>query len=66
MSKNKCKRCDGTGYLVYTKVIKDGNREMKYQYGCICPCRTASKYEGWTVSEHKSEYYTPYAEEVGL
>lgn len=66
--KTECKKCNSTGYLIYTKVIKDGNRNLNYQYACLCNCRNAEKYEGWNTSDkrYRSNYYTPYAEEVGL
>ena len=64
----ECKKCNSTGYLIYTKVIKDGNRELKNQYACLCNCGNAKKYEGWNVSDkrYESEFYTPFAQEIGL
>lgn len=66
--KTECKRCNSTGYLIYTKIIKDGNRELKNQYACLCSCGNAKRYEGWNVSDkrYKSEHYTPFAQEIGL
>lgn len=68
IQKTECKKCNSTGYLIYTKVIKDGNRELKNQYACLCNCGNAKKYEGWNVSDkrYKSEFYTPFAQEIGL
>ena len=68
IQKTECKKCNSTGYLVYTKVIKDGNRVLKNQYACLCNCGNAKKYEGWNVSDkrYKSEFYTPFAQEIGL
>lgn len=67
-TKIECKKCNGTGYLIYTKVIRDGNREYKNQYACICSCGNAKKYEGWSISDKKnrSNFYTPIAKEIGL
>ena len=66
--KTECKKCNSTGYVIYTKVIKDGDRNLKYQYACLCSCGNAEKYEGWNISDkrYRSNYYTPYAEEIGL
>lgn len=66
--KTECKKCNSTGYLIYTKVIKDGNRNLNYQYACLCNCGNAKKYEGWNISDkrYKSEFYTPFAQEIGL
>ena len=68
IQKTECKKCNSTGYLIYTKVIKDGNRELKNQYACLCNCGNAKKYEGLNVSDkrYKSEFYTPFAQEIGL
>lgn len=68
IQKTECKKCNSTGYLIYTKVIKDGNRELKNQYACLCNCGNAKKYEGWNVSDkrYKSEFYTPFVQEIGL
>lgn len=66
--KKECQKCNGTGYLIYTKIIKDGNRELRNQYACICTCGNARQYKGWEVTNKKyaSEYYTPLAVEIGL
>lgn len=63
-----CKKCNSTGYIIYTKIIKDGSREIRNQYGCICSCGNSRKYEGWNVSDkrYKTDYYTPLASELRL
>ena len=65
---NKCKRCNGTGYITYKKITKNGANDMLYEFGAICSCRIKSKYEGWKVTEERfrSNFYTTFAEEVGL
>lgn len=65
--KIKCKKCNGTGYLIYTKIIDNGTGgKYKNVYGAICSCKQKVKYEGWKITdeEHKTNYYTPYIEEV--
>lgn len=63
-----CKKCNGTGYLVYTKIIKDGDTERKYNHACICTCGNAKQYKGWEITDkkHRSDFYTPMAEEIGI
>ena len=55
----KCNKCKGTGYLLYTKIIKDGDKELKYQYAAICDCGNSKQYIG-------KENYIPYASELGI
>lgn len=66
--KTECSKCNSTGYLIYTKIIKDGNREIRNQYACLCDCGNAEKYEGWNISDkrYKSKFYTPYVKEINL
>ena len=64
----ECKKCNNTGYIVYTKIVKDGGKDMKYQYASICSCGNKKKYEGWEVTDPKarSEFYTPLAVELRI
>lgn len=68
LQKIECKKCNSTGYLIYTKIIKDGERELKNQYACICNCGNGRKYEGWKVSDkrYRSNFYTPLAQEIRM
>lgn len=68
LQKVECKKCNSTGYLVYTKAIKDGSRELKNQYACVCNCGNARKYEGWKVTDkrYRSNFYTPLVQELGI
>lgn len=65
---NKCKKCKGTGYLIYKKLIDNGKEKLQNEYGAICTCRQKQKYEGWKVTEerYRTNFYTPYVEEVGI
>lgn len=67
-SKVECKKCNGLGYLIYSKIIKDGNRQFKNDYACICTCENTKQYKGWEVSDSrgKTNFYTPLAQELGL
>lgn len=68
LQKIECKKCNSTGYLIYTKIIKDGDKELKNQYACVCKCSNARKYEGWKVSDkrYRSNFFTPLAQELGI
>lgn len=67
-NKFKCEKCNGTGYLLYKKIIKNGGEKLENEYGSICTCRQKAKYEGWKITDerYRSNYYTPYMEEVRL
>lgn len=67
-NKNKCKRCNGTGYITYKKTTKNGANDMLYEFGAICSCRMKHRYEGWKITDerYRSNFYTPFAEEIGL
>lgn len=68
-NKNKCKDCNGTGYILYKKEIDNGTGgKIVNTYGAICKCRQKRKYEGWKITdeEHRSNYYTPYVEEIKI
>ena len=65
----KCDKCKGTGYILYDKVFDNGTGgKFLNKYGAICTCRQKQKYEGWKITdqEHRTIFYTPYAEEVGI
>lgn len=66
--KTECKNCNSTGYRFYTKLIKNGKDEFKNTYACICDCGNAKQYKGWEISdkEHRTEFYTPIAQEIGM
>ena len=68
LQKIECKKCNSTGYLVYTKIIKDGERQFKNQYACVCTCGNVRKYEGWKVTDkrYRSDFFTPYAQEIRI
>jgi predicted metal-binding protein len=67
--KIKCNKCNGTGYVTYIKVIDNGNgNKIENIYGAICSCRQKPKYEGWKITDesHRTNYYTPYVEEIRI
>lgn len=52
----KCDKCNGSGYVVITKVVKDGGDKYKYQYGFRCTCANG---------QHQTDSVPTYAE-VGI
>ena len=67
-STQKCNKCKGTGYITYWKKIKNGGKEILYEYMAICSCGRQKQYKGWECPEERdrTNYYTPLAEELGL
>lgn len=68
MPKVECSICGGTGIVIYKRKIVDGDRELVYDYAAICRCGNAKQYKGWEIQDvkHRSNYYTPYIDELGL
>ena len=66
--KDDCKLCNNTGYVTYQRIIKNGNKNIIYQYGAICSCNRKKQYKGWELSDerYRTDYYTPLASELGL
>lgn len=66
--KVQCKKCNSTGYVIYTKVIKDGTRNFSNVYGALCDCENAKQYKGWEIEDkiHSSNFYVPSIHELGM
>ncbi|MBQ9659162.1 MAG: hypothetical protein IJV31_10460 [Clostridia bacterium] len=64
----ECEKCNNTGYLLYRKMKKNGNKDLFYTYAAICTCGNKKQYKGWEISdeEHRSNYYTPLATQLGM
>ena len=62
--KSGCKKCNGTGYVFYTKEISG----KKYKYSAVCDCGRHERYDGRKCADpkNKSEYYIPTIAETGL
>lgn len=56
-----CKKCNSTGYILYTKLLKNGGKDLKYTYASICSCGNAKQYDGTIIvdKEHRSNFYIP-------
>lgn len=59
-----CKACNGTGYVLYRKVISG----TEFEFGSLCNCPNAigKAYDGRFVADktHRSDYYLPKAVDV--
>lgn len=64
----KCSKCNGTGYLLYKKIISNGENKTENVYGAVCSCRQKMKYEGWKITDerNRSNFYMPYIEEIEI
>lgn len=62
----ECKKCNGTGYVAYKKKIDNGGEFLIYSMAAICDCGNAQVYRGWEQTDHKTDYYTPTLQELGL
>lgn len=62
--KSSCKKCNGTGYVFYTKEISG----KKYKYSAVCDCGRCERYDGKKCADpkNKSNYYIPTIAETGL
>ena len=38
----ECDKCNGTGYVAFTKIIQDGNKVIPYVYSARCVCENAN------------------------
>lgn len=59
-----CKKCNGTGYIFYTKEVSN----KKYKYSAVCDCGRNERYDGTKCVDpkNKSKYYIPTLAETGL
>ena len=62
--KQKCDKCNGTGYIFYTKIIEG----KPYQYAAVCDCGRQKRYDGRKVEDvkNRSDYHIPTIAETGL
>lgn len=61
----KCNKCNGTGYILYTKSVENGEKKIKYLYGAVCNCGNDTRYDG-NKCKRRSEFYIPTAVELNL
>ncbi len=63
-----CKKCNSTGYVIYKKKIDNGSQVFYNQYAAVCECGNSSIYKGLDIKdkEHRTDFYTPTVQELGL
>lgn len=58
------------GFIIYQKIIKNGDKEYSYDYVARCDCDNGNeyKYNGVKVDDSRlrSKYYIPSATELNL
>jgi hypothetical protein len=67
--KIQCEKCNSTGYICYIKEIDNGiGKKYRNVYGALCSCGNAKQYRGWEITDkkHRTNFYTPYAKEIGI
>ena len=56
--------------MVYQKLTNNGDRNIEYEYIARCNCQNGQEYiyDGTKISdkEHRSKYYIPVAQELGI
>ena len=66
----ECSKCDGKGFLIYTKLYDNGTEKIPYDYLARCTCANGEQYSynGQNVSDsrHRSNYYVPNVVELGI
>lgn len=62
--KVECNKCNSEGIITYTRVIEN----IPYVFAARCTCKNGEKYryDGREMQEHKTKYYIPSIEEVGI
>lgn len=60
----ECSKCNSEGIITYTKVVEG----IPYIFAARCTCKNGDRYRynGQEMHEHKSKYYVPSIEEVGI
>ena len=64
----KCNKCKGTGYILYKKLIPNGDKKIECEYMAVCSCGKQRQYKGWEFPEerYRTNNYIPLAVELGL
>lgn len=64
----KCNKCEGLGFILYKKIVQNGEKQLEYEYIAHCNCQNGIKYayDGANISDtqHRSKYYIPNAQEI--
>lgn len=70
IKKVPCDKCNGEGFIIYTKLVDNGNIKLPYDFIARCDCENGNEfiYDGRTIQdkEHRNNYYIPSISELGL
>jgi len=70
IEKVDCNKCNGEGFIIYTKLIDNGNIKIPYDYVARCNCENGNQYvyDGRIIqdTEHRSNYCIPSVAELGF
>lgn len=70
IKKVACNKCKGLGLIFYKKYIENGNKKLEYEYVARCNCQNGLEYayDGTKITdpEHRSKFYVPTAQQLGL
>lgn len=70
IKKVPCDRCNGEGFIIYTKLIDNGDIKLPYDFMARCDCENGNEYiyDGRIIqdTQHRSNYYVPSIVELGL
>ena len=68
--KVECDKCNGEGYILYTKLVDNGDYKIPYEYVARCDCDNGNEYiyDGRTINDtqHRSDYRIPSMSEIGF
>lgn len=67
VTKEECKKCNGNGFIIYKKIIGDGNNKKAYDFVARCDCSNGLDYayDERNMSS-KGKYYIPTISEINL
>ncbi len=65
-----CSKCKGEGFILYKKILQNGNKKIQYTFLARCDCQNGLEfaYDGTKVSDARygTKYYVPTAQQIGL
>ncbi len=70
IQKVECSKCKGEGLIFYKRLVDNGKNKIEYEYVARCECQNGLEYvyDGTTISDskHRSKFYVPTAQQIGL
>lgn len=70
IQKVECNKCKGEGLIFYKKLVDNGKNKIEYEYVARCECQNGLEYayDGTIISDskHRSKFYVPTAQQIGI